>query len=162
MLELTIKGETKMNNDDFISFKALKDKLGELMDSDNPDCSELSPEELSEVITTFLPDMLGDMEPPTEEELYDEIVEMFCFLINQLEIEEFSFFRFSNLDYCRVIIVDGKEYDLDGAFSHDDDAATEALCAIDSLIADIACTYGESEEAILKKVQAMINIKNGV
>ena len=79
-----------MNNDDFISFKTLKDKLGELMDSDNPDCSELSPEELSEVINTFLPDMLGDMEPPTEEELYDEIVEMFCFLINQLEIEEFS------------------------------------------------------------------------
>ncbi len=155
-----------MKNDDFdtdnrISFKALADKLGELMDSDNPDCSELSPEDLSEVITTFLPDMLCDMEPLTEEELYDEIVEMFCFLINQLGIEEFSFFRFSSLDYCRVIIVDGKEYDLDGAFSHDDDAATEALCVIDSLISDIACTYGESEEKILKKTQAMINIKNG-
>ena len=53
-----------------------------------------------------------------------------------------------------------KEYDLDGAFSHDDDAATEALCAIDSLIGDIVCTYGESEEEILKKIQVMINIKN--
>ena len=108
-----------MNNDDFISFKALKDKLGELMDSDNPDCSELSPEELSEVITTFLPDMLGDMEPPTEEELYDEEeildgdeYERFLeFKLKKEENEEF----FDDYDpelldeFCRMESIDKKE-----------------------------------------------------
>ena len=142
-----------------INFKDLVDKISEI---DLSACDESDEDAMVEFLCSVLPDAVSNIEPCTKEEIYDEIVEMFCFLINQLEIEEFSFFRFSNPDYCREIIIDGKEYDLDGAFSHDDDAATEALCAIDSLIGDIVCSYGESEENILKKIQVMINVRNGV
>ena len=141
-----------------INFKDLADKIGEI---DLSACDESDEDAMVEFLCSVLPDIVSDIEPCTKEELYDEIVKMFCFLIKEIGVEEFSFFRFSNPDYCREIIVDGKEYDLDGAFSHDNDAATEALCAIDSLIGDIVCEYGESEEEILKKIQAMINIKNG-
>lgn len=141
-----------------INFKDLADKISEI---DLSACDESDEDAMVEFLCSVLPDVVSNIEPCSKEEIYDEIVEMFYFLINQLEIEKFSFFRFSNPDYCREIIIDGKEYDLDGAFSHDDDSATEALCAIDSLIGDIVCTYGESEENILKKIQVMINIKNG-
>lgn len=57
-------------------------------------------------------------------------------LIQELGVDKFNFFRFANYDYCRKIIVDGKECDSDDEFCHDDIEATEALCAIDFLIAD--------------------------
>ncbi len=154
-----------MKDEDFetgnrINFKELADKIGELTEIHIPDCDEMNEEKLSDILNAFLPDMLSNIEPSTKEEIYDEILENFYFLIKELGVENFSFFRFSNPDYCRGIIIDGKEYDLDGMFSHDDEDATGALCAIESLISDIVCTYDESEEKILRKIQAMINIKN--
>ena len=47
------------------------------------------------------------------------------------------------------IIVDGNEYDLDCEFCHNDADATESLCAIDCLIADI----DEDEEEIMKNIE---------
>ena len=98
-------------------------------------------------------------EPATEEEIYEEIVDNYLILIKELCVDKFNFFRFANYDYCREIIIDGKEYDLDGEFCHDDLKATEALCAIDCLIADLE---NEDEEAILKNIEKRINIRNKV
>ena len=54
------------------------------------------------------------------------------------------------------MIIDGKRYDFDDEFCHDDEDASGALCAIDSLISDL----DDDEEKILKKVEKMINIRN--
>ena len=152
-----------MKNKDFdadncISFKALADKIGEV---DLSACDESDEDAVAEFLCSVLPDIVSNIEPCTKEEIYDEILENFNFLIKAIGVEEFSFFRFSNPDYCREIIIDGIEYDLDGMFSHDDEDETGALCAIDSLIGDIVCEFGGTEEEVLKKIQAMINIKNG-
>ena len=96
-------------------------------------------------------------ETATEEELYEEIVDNFFILIQELGIDEFNFFRFKSYDYCREIIVDGKEFDLDGEFCHDDLEATEALCVIDCLIADLE---NYDEETIIKNIEKRINIRN--
>ena len=157
------KGANKMKDKDFdignrINFKDLADKIGEV---DLSACDELDEDAMAEFLCSILPDVVSNIEPCTKEDIYDEILENFYFLIKAIGVEEFSFFRFSNPDYCREIIIDGKEYDLDGMFTHDDEDETGALCAIDSLIGDIVCEYDESEEEILKKIQAMINIKNG-
>ena len=141
-----------------ISFKALADKIGEV---DLSVCDELDEDAVAEYLCSVLPDVVSNIEPCTKEEIYDEILENFNFLIKAIGVEEFSFFRFSNPDYCREIIIDGIEYDLDGMFYHDDEDETGALCAIDSLIGDIVCEFGGTEEEVLKKIQAMINIKNG-
>lgn len=89
----------------------------------------------------------------SENDIYKEISDNYLILLKELGIESFNFFRFAGYDYCREIVVDGKEYDLDIAFSHDDADATEALCAIDSLIADL----DDNEEVILKTVEEIIN-----
>ena len=57
----------------------------------------------------------------------------------------------------KVQIIDGKEYDLDGEFCHDDIEATAALCAIDCLIADLE---NYDEETILKNIEKRINTRN--
>lgn len=114
-----------------------------------------------EFLCSVLPDAVSNIEPCTKEEIYDEILENFYFLIKAIGVEDFSFFRFSNPNYCWEIIIDGNEYDLDGMFTHDDEDETGALCAIDSLIGDIVCEYDESEEEVLRKIQTMININNG-
>ena len=89
--------------------------------------------------------------------LYEEIVDNYFILINELGITDFNFFRFVRYDYCREIIIDKQCFDLDAEFGHDDLVATEALCAIECLIADIS---NESVEDILKKVESMINKRN--
>ena len=94
--------------------------------------------------------------PLSEEELSEEIVDNFFIVIKELGIDEFSFFRFSRYDYPREIIIDGKEYNLDGAFCHDDAEATEALCAIDCLLAD----FGADIETTLKNIEKKVNFRN--
>ena len=95
-------------------------------------------------------------EPMSESDLYNEIVDNFYVIMRELGIDKFDRFQFAGYDYCREIIVDGREYDLDGEFCHDDLDATEALCAIDCLMADL----GVDEETILKIVENMINTQN--
>ena len=91
------------------------------------------------------------------EELYKEIVDNYFILIDELGITDFNFFRFARYDYCREIIIDKQNFDLDAEFCHDDSEATEALCATECLIADIS---NKSVEDILKKVESMINKRN--
>ena len=92
----------------------------------------------------------------SEDSLYEEIVDNYFILMQELNIDGFSFFRFARYDYCREIIIDRQNFDLDAEFCHDDMVATGALCAIDCLIADA----DESIESILKKVETMINKRN--
>lgn len=146
--------ESDFNSDNLIKFKALADKIKRISDSeldeDEFDIDEFKESGFAELFSQILSEELSKpYEPATKEELYEEIVDNYLFLIKELGIDEFNFFRFASYDYCREIIIDGKEYDLDGEFCHDDLEATEALCAIDCLIADLE---DEDAETILKKV----------
>lgn len=148
------------DSDNMIEFKTLADKIQNFLDSqedkENFDSDEFDESGIGELFEQMLNEAFEKpFEPISEDELYDEIVDNFFILIKKLDIKNFNFFRFASYDYCREIIVDGNEIDLDGEFSHDDEDATEALCAIDCLMADL----DEDAEVILKKVEKMINIR---
>ena len=151
-----------MSNDNIIKFKDLADKIKSITEG-GIDEEELDIDSFKESgITQMFMEMLSEKlsEPSgllTEEEIYEEIADNYLTLIKLLGINDFSFFRFKSYDYNREIIIDGKEYDLDGEFCHDDEDATGALCAIDCLIADLDAV---DEEAVLKKVESIVNIRN--
>ena len=152
----------KNNEDNIIKFKTLADKIKSIVESptdeEDFDLNVLKESEITQAFMEILSEKLA--EPSgllTEEEIYEEIADNFLLLIELLGISDFSFFRFRSYDYNRDIIIDGKEYDLDGEFCHDDEDATGALCAIDCLIADLDA---ENETAVLKKVESLVNIRN--
>lgn len=149
--------------DNIIKFKSLADKIKDTIDTET-DEEELDLDKLldsgmvelfKEILSEELYESFDDAE--NEESIYEEIVDNYFILIQELGINDFNFFRFARYDYCREIIIDRQNLDLDAEFCHDDLAATEALCAIDCLIADIDA---EDEELILKKVETMINKRN--
>ena len=154
--------EKDFDSENIIKFKALADKIksiseNEFDDEDDFDLDEFRESGFADLFGQLLSESLSEpCEPASEEEIYDEIVDNYFVLIDELGIDEFSFFRFASYDYCREIIIDGKLYDLDGEFCHDDLDATGALCAIDCLIGDL----DDEEEAILKNIERMINIQN--
>ena len=152
----------KNNGDNIIKFKDLADKIKSIVESptdeEDFDLNVFKESDITQAFMEILSEKLA--EPSgllTEEEIYEEIADNFLLLIELLGISDFSFFRFKNYDCNREIIIDGKEYDLDGEFCHDDEDATGALCAIDCLMAD---TDTEDEEAVLKKVESLVNIHN--
>lgn len=156
--------ETDFDMDNLIKFKDLSDKIKSISDSesdeDDFDIDAFKESGFAEVFGRILSEKLSEpYEPATEEDLYEEIVDNFFILIQELGFDKFNFFRFASYDYCREIIIDGKEYDLDGEFCHDDLEATEALCALDCLMADLE---NEDEETILKNIEKRINIRNKV
>ncbi|MGN1195215.1 MAG: hypothetical protein ACI4SB_07005 [Acutalibacteraceae bacterium] len=148
--------------DSLLQFKEIADKIKGLTDG-SLDVEDFDFDEIQKSgIVDFFEEILSEelskpFEPVSEDELYEEIVGNYFLLIKELGIENFNFFRFADYDYCREIIVDGKNYDLDGEFCHDDTDAAGALCAIDCLMADLG---EEEDEIILKKVESMINKKN--
>ena len=109
-----------------------------------------------EVFDKIFSEKLSEFSEPATKEIYEEIVENYFILIKELGVGKFNSFRFVSYDYCREIIIDGKEYDLDNEFSHDDLEATEALCAIDCLIADSE----DDEETVLKNTEKRINTRS--
>lgn len=154
--------EKEFDMDNLIKFKELADKIKSIsndeLDEDEFDIDEFQKSGFAELFGKMLSEKLSEpYVPTTEKGLYKEIVDNFFILIKELGVCKFNFFRFASYDYCREIIIDGNKYDLDGEFCHDDPEATEALCAIDCLIADLE---NEDEETILKKVESMINIQN--
>lgn len=156
--------EKDFDMDNLVKFKDLADKIKNISDSeldeDDFDIDSFKESGFAELFGQILSEQLSEpYEPATEEDLYEEIVDNFFIVIQELGIDKFNLFRFVNYDYCREIIVDGKEYDLDGEFCHDDMEATEALCAIDCLIADLEIY---NEETILKNIEKRINIRNKV
>ena len=154
--------EKDFDIDILIKFKDLADKIKSISDfesdEDDFDIEDFKESGYADMFGQILSENLSEpYEPATEEEIYEEIVDNFFVLINELGIGNFSFFRFVSYDYCREITIDGKAYDLDGEFCHDDEEATEALCAIDCLIADLE---NSDEETILKNIEKRINIRN--
>lgn len=148
--------------DNIIKFKYLADNISSADDIET-DEEELDLDELLDSgVVEFFKEMLSEelsesFDYAEEESLYEEIVDNYFILIDEIGITDFNFFRFVRYDYCRKIIIDKQSYDLDAEFCHDDLVATEALCAIDCLIADIS---NESVEGILKKVEGIINKRN--
>ena len=119
----------------------------------------LEDKELMDFFGQILSEGLSEpYEPLSEKNLYERIVDNFFIVIKKLSIDKFNFFRFLRYDYPRKIIIDGNEYDLDSAFSHNDTEATEALCAIDCLLAD----SGYDIETTLKNIEKRINLRNKV
>ena len=154
--------EKDFNMDNLIKFKELADKIKSIsdqeLDEEDLDIDSFKHSGFAELFGQILSEQLSEpYEPATEEEIYEEIVDNFFILIQELGIDEFNFFRFKSYDYCREIIIDGKEYDLDGEFCHDDLEATEALCAIDCLIADLE---DYDEETVIKIIEKRINMRN--
>ena len=152
----------KNNEDNLIKFKTLADKIKSIVESptdeEDFDLNAFKESGITQAFMEILSEKLADPSGLlTEEEIYEEIADNFLLLIELLGISDFSFFRFKNYDYNREIIIDGKEYDLEGEFCHDDEDATGALCAIDCLIADLD---EDDEEAVLKKVESMVNVRN--
>ena len=151
--------DSEFGFDNIIKFKSLADKIEDITDI-GTDEEELDLDKLLDSgIADLLKDILSEelyesLEDEKEESLYEEIVDNYFVLIDELGIADFNFFRFASYDYCREIIIDKQKFDLDAEFCHDDLVATECLSAIECLIADIG---NESAEDILKKVECMIN-----
>ena len=151
----------EFNSDNIIKFKSLADKIGDITDIET-DEEELDLDKLldSGIVDLFKEILSEELCEPFElvsvDSLYEEIVDNYFILMQELDIDSFNFFRFASYDYCREIIIDKQSFDLDAEFCHDDLDATEALCAIDCLIADA----DESVESILKKVESIINKRN--
>ena len=151
----------EFNSDNIIKFKSLTDKMGDITDIET-DEEELDLDKLLDSGSVDLfkeilsEELCEPFEPVFVDSLYEEIVDNYFILMQELDIDSFNFFRFVKYDYCRKIIIDKENIDLDAEFCHDDLEAMEALCAIDCLIADA----DESVESILKKVESMINKRN--
>lgn len=152
---------------EMINFKELADKLKAISpDMNMQNIDESSEDDLLSLIEdvvssdsfkkSFFDAITEPSAPTTDDEIYGEIVDNYFVLIRELKIKTFNFFRFPDYDDPCLITVDGKEYNLDDEFCHDDETATGALCAIDALIADL----GTSERKALKKTEKLINIRN--
>lgn len=150
--------DNDFSNDNMIPFKALADKFkGSLFDGDSDDFESNEVTEALDKFSAILESALSKpFEPVSDDEIYEEIVDNYFTLIKELGIEKFDFFRFAEYEYSGEVIIDGKRYDFDAEFCHDDEDASGALCAIDSLISDL----DDDEEKIFKKVEKMINIRN--
>ena len=94
-----------------------------------------------------------DFTPVDENEVYSLITDNYFKLIKKLKIGNFSTFSFNDYNECRVVIIDGKKYDFDSLFSHNDSSASEYLYEIDALMADI----NNDETAVLKEIEKRLN-----
>ena len=89
------------------------------------------------------------------EEIMSDLVKCFKTILKELKIQEVTEFTFVDYDYPRLITINGKEYDLDGAFDKDEDAGA-ALYEIDALIGDLVCDFGMKCEQVLKLIEKEI------
>ena len=89
------------------------------------------------------------------EEIISDLVRCFKTILKELKIDKVTEFRFVDYEYPRLIIINGKEYDLDGAFGKEEDAGA-ALYEIDALIGDLVCEYGMNCEQVLKLMEKEI------
>lgn len=86
------------------------------------------------------------------QDIISDLVKCFKTILKELKIEKVTEFSFVEYDYPRLIIINGKEYDLDGAFDKDEDAGA-ALYEIDALIGDLVCDFGMKCEQVLKLIE---------
>ena len=101
-------------------------------------------------------DVALDKMPKSNDEIWGKLVSYYFILLHLLKIDNFNSFSFPDYEDCRTVVVDGIEYDFDSEFCHDDSEATNALCAIDSLMADLE---EDNLEEILKILEKKINVQ---
>ena len=89
------------------------------------------------------------------QDIISDLVKCFKTILKELKIDRVTEFTFVDYEYPRLIIINGKEYDLDGAFDKDEDAGA-ALYEIDALIGDLVCDFGMKCEQILKLIEKEI------
>jgi len=89
-----------------------------------------------------------------ENNTYKDIASNYLLLVELLGVENFKQVKFTDYVDCFLIEVDGKVYDLSKSFSHNNLEATEAICAIECLIADL---QEKNIENVLKKTEIIIN-----
>ena len=89
------------------------------------------------------------------QDIISDLVKCFKTILKELKIDKVTEFRFVDYEYPRLIIINGKEYDLDGAFGKEEDAGA-ALYEIDALIGDLVCEYGMNCEQVLKLMEKEI------
>ena len=89
------------------------------------------------------------------QDIISDLVKCFKTILKELKIQEVTEFTFVDYDYPRLIIINGKEYDLDGAFEKDEDAGA-ALYEIDALISDLISLFGMECEQVLKLIEKEI------
>ena len=94
-----------------------------------------------------------DISTADEDEAYSLITDNYFKLTKKLKIGNFPNFSFADYNNPHVIAIDGRKYDFDLLFSHNDSYASECLYKIDALIADI----GQDESAILKEIEKRMN-----
>lgn len=94
-----------------------------------------------------------DFSPVNEDESYSLITDNYFKLIKKLKIDNFMTFSFENYFNPRVVVIDGIKYDFDSLFFHNDSYASECLCEIDALMADI----NKDETVVLKEIEKRMN-----
>ena len=94
-----------------------------------------------------------DFTPVNAEELYSLLIEDYLKLIKKLKIGKFLTFSFADYEDSRVVVIDGRKYDFDAVFSHNNSAVSECLCEIDALISDL----GQGAEKVLREIEKRIN-----
>ena len=116
--------------------------------------AEKSEEEQIEVLMKAL-DNLQFGDSVNMQDVISDLLRCFKTILKELKIDKVTEFRFVDYEYPRLIIINGKEYDLDGAFDKDEDAGA-ALYEIDALIGDLVCEYGMNCEQVLKLIEKEI------
>ncbi len=89
------------------------------------------------------------------QDIISDLVKCFKTILKELKIDRVTEFTFVDYEYPRLIIINGKEYDLDGAFDKDEDAGA-VLYEIDALIGDLVCDFGMKCEQVLKLIEKEI------
>lgn len=89
-----------------------------------------------------------------EDDIINEIAENYRYIAKALK-KNYSCVKLSSEDLS-ILTIDGKAYDLDAEFSHDDLEITECRMAIESLTADLS-SEGADISDILKKTESILN-----
>lgn len=136
--------------EDFSSNKELSEE--EMMGMINEIDKFLKESDFKNLFNNTLEEALSN--PISPNDIYDEIIENYSILLSILEIYDFKNFKFPDDENCRIINIDGTDFDFNDCFDHDDIVATEALCAIDCLIADL---QADPALPVLNEVEKMMN-----
>ena len=116
--------------------------------------AEKSEEEQIEVLMKAL-DNLQFGDSVNMQDVISDLLRCFKTILKELQIKKVTEFTFVDYEYPRLIIINGKEYDLDGAFDKDEDAGAE-LYEIDALISDLISLFGMECEQVLKLIEKEI------
>ena len=135
--------------------KDFTDLLGKLSSPEALDLfRKLSSPEAENALSKELEKVLSQA-PTAKDELIEELVQNYQRLLRLLKIKSPSAVSLDP-DDLTAITVDGKTYDLDLCFTHNDRRAAEYRASIDALFADLAALSGELSSDIAE-IEARLN-----